>query len=46
MSAVIEAQNLTKRYRDLVAVNDLTLKVEPGEIFGFLGPNEIGRAHV
>lgn len=43
MSAVIETHNLTKRYRDLVAVNDLTLKVEPGEIFGFLGPNGAGK---
>ena len=37
MSAVIETINLTKRYGDLVAVNDLSLKVEQGEICGFLG---------
>lgn len=43
MSAVIETINLTKRYRDLVAVNDLTLQVEHGEIFGFLGPNGAGK---
>lgn len=43
MSAVIETTNLTKRYRDLVAVSDLTLKVEQGEIFGFLGPNGAGK---
>lgn len=43
MSAVIETANLTKRYRDLVAVNDLNLKVEEGEIFGFLGPNGAGK---
>lgn len=43
MSTVIETINLTKRYRDLVAVNDLTLKVEQGEIFGFLGPNGAGK---
>jgi len=43
MSAVVETSRLTKRYRDLVAVNDLDLKVEEGEIFGFLGPNGAGK---
>lgn len=43
MSAVVETSSLTKRYRDLVAVNDLNLKVEEGEIFGFLGPNGAGK---
>ena len=43
MSTVIETTNLTKRYRDKVAVNELNLKVEEGEIFGFLGPNGAGK---
>jgi ABC-2 type transport system ATP-binding protein len=43
MSAFIETTNLTKRYRDTVAVNELNLKVEQGEIFGFLGPNGAGK---
>ena len=43
MSAVVETISLTKRYRDLVAVNDLNLSVEEGEIFGFLGPNGAGK---
>ena len=43
MSAVIETARLTKRYRDLVAVNELSLKVEEGETFGFLGPNGAGK---
>jgi ABC-2 type transport system ATP-binding protein len=43
MTAVIETHNLTKRYRDLVAVNDLNLNIEQGEIFGFLGPNGAGK---
>ena len=43
MSAVIETTNLTKRYRDKVAVNELCLTVEQGEIFGFLGPNGAGK---
>lgn len=43
MSAVIETANLTKRYGDRVAVNELDFKVEQGEIFGFLGPNGAGK---
>ncbi len=43
MSSVIETANLTKRYRDLVAVNNLNFSVEEGEIFGFLGPNGAGK---
>lgn len=41
--AVIETENLTKRYRDLIAVNGLSLTVDQGEIFGFLGPNGAGK---
>jgi ABC-2 type transport system ATP-binding protein len=36
-------QALTKRYGDLVAVDDLTLQIKKGEIFGFLGPNGAGK---
>lgn len=43
MTAVIETENLTKRYRDLIAVNGLSLSVDEGEIFGFLGPNGAGK---
>jgi ABC-2 type transport system ATP-binding protein len=43
MTAVIETNNLTKRYRDLIAVNGLSFSVEQGEIFGFLGPNGAGK---
>jgi len=43
MSAIIETTNLTKRYRDKLAVNELNLKVEQKEIFGFLGPNGAGK---
>jgi len=43
MTAVIETKNLTKRYRDLIAVNGLSFSVEQGEIFGFLGPNGAGK---
>ncbi|MEC9106716.1 MAG: ABC transporter ATP-binding protein [Candidatus Neomarinimicrobiota bacterium] len=35
--------NLTKKYGDFVAVNNISLRVDPGKIFGFLGPNGAGK---
>ena len=43
MSTIIETTNLTKRYKDKLAVSELHLDVEEGEIFGFLGPNGAGK---
>jgi ABC-2 type transport system ATP-binding protein len=43
MSAVVETRDLSKRYREKLAVNSLTLTVQEGEIFGFLGPNGAGK---
>jgi ABC-2 type transport system ATP-binding protein len=43
MPLAIETHGLTKRYGAQVAVQDLTLAVRPGEIFGFLGPNGAGK---
>ena len=40
---VIEINNLVKKYGDHVAVDDLSLTVEPGKIYGFLGPNGAGK---
>jgi gliding motility-associated transport system ATP-binding protein len=40
---VIEVQHLTKRYGSFTAVDDLTFRVERGEILGFLGPNGAGK---
>ncbi len=40
---IIEVENLIKKYGDLVAVNDISFSVRPGEIFGFLGPNGAGK---
>lgn len=34
---MIEVKNLTKRYGDKLAVNDISFSVEDGEILGFLG---------
>lgn len=42
-TAVIQTEGLTKRFDDLVAVNDLNIHVERGEIYGFLGPNGAGK---
>lgn len=40
---MIEIRNLTKRYGDFTAVDDISLTVSPGEIYGFLGPNGAGK---
>src|SRR5690554_964083 len=42
-TAVIQTEGLTKRFDDLIAVNDLNIHVERGEIYGFLGPNGAGK---
>jgi ABC-2 type transport system ATP-binding protein len=41
---MIEAKNLTKRYGDKIAVNDLSFDVEAGKVTGFLGPNGAGKS--
>jgi len=41
---MIEVQGLTKRYRDRLAVDDLTFTVRPGVVTGFLGPNGAGKS--
>ena len=41
---MIELINFTKRYGDLLAVDDLSLKIAPGEMFGFIGPNGAGKS--
>jgi len=39
----LELIGITKRYGDLTAVRDLTLQVQPGELFGFVGSNGAGK---
>ena len=39
----IEANHLTKVYGELRAVDDISLRVEPGDVYGYLGPNGAGK---
>ena len=41
---MIEVTDVTKRYGEKVAVRDLTFKVRPGIVTGFLGPNGSGKS--
>ena len=41
--AIIETKHLTKKFKDLVAVNELDLEIEEAECFGLLGPNGSGK---
>lgn len=41
--SMIQIKNLTKKYRDLVALRDLNLTIEKGDVFGFIGPNGAGK---
>ncbi len=43
MNAMIETQDLTKRFGALTAVDRLNLSIEEGEVFGLLGPNGAGK---
>ena len=41
---MIEISNLVKKYGDHVAVDNLSLTIEPGKIYGLLGPNGAGKS--
>ena len=43
MPAVIETDRLTKRYGGSRGIEDVSIDVEPGEVYGFLGPNGAGK---
>jgi ABC-type multidrug transport system ATPase subunit len=44
MSAIIKVNNLSKQYRELKAVNDISFTVNAGDIYGFLGQNGAGKS--
>ncbi|MCB2357062.1 ATP-binding cassette domain-containing protein, partial [Clostridium estertheticum] len=41
--AVIETNNLTKKYNESLAVNNLSISIGEGQVYGFLGPNGSGK---
>ena len=41
---MIELQNVTKKYNDFTAVDDISFKIDAGEVVGFLGPNGAGKS--
>ena len=43
---MLELQGLTRRYGDLVALDDLSFTVAEGQMFGFVGPNGAGKTIV
>lgn len=43
MTAVVQAEGLTKYYGTRRGLEDLTLDIQPGEVFGYLGPNGAGK---
>ena len=44
MSAIIQVRNLTKNFKDIKAVDDLSFTVEAGQVYGFLGQNGAGKS--
>jgi len=44
--SIIETDGLTRRFGDFTAVNNVTLSIEPGELYGLLGPNGAGKTTV
>ncbi len=43
MAYAIQTENLTKKFKHILAVNDLNLNIKEGDTFGFLGPNGAGK---
>ncbi len=41
---ILEIKNLVKRYNDLLAVDNVNMSIQAGEILGLLGPNGTGKS--
>src|SRR5271168_4749459 len=41
---MLEIQNLTKRYRGIPSIQNISFRIQPGEIVGYLGPNGSGKS--
>jgi ABC-type multidrug transport system ATPase subunit len=46
LTAAIEATNLSKIYRKKAAVQDVTFRVNPGEVYALVGPNGAGKTTI
>lgn len=46
MEYIITTEHLTKKYKDFVAVHDISLHIQKGGIYGFLGPNGAGKSTI
>jgi branched-chain amino acid transport system ATP-binding protein len=46
MSAILQLENVTKKFGGLIAVNDISFVVDPGEIVGIIGPNGAGKTTI
>ncbi len=44
MESIIQVKNLTKTFKDIIAVNDLSFSVNEGDVYGFLGQNGAGKS--
>ena len=44
MSIILETKGLTKKYKNGIALNNVSIQVEKGKVYGLLGPNGAGKS--
>ena len=44
MSLIVKLENLSHRYNDVVALDNITLKIPSGKMIGFIGPDGVGKS--